>query len=73
MEPLQQLIADNKVPVQLIIGKPSMFISQQVRQLWDKFVPNEQITVLNDYGHLLPLEAPELCAKLIFQKLNVTS
>ncbi len=73
MKPLQQLIADNKVPVQLIIGKPSMFISQQVRQMWDKFVPNEQITVLNDYGHLLPLEAPELCAKLIFQKLNLTS
>jgi len=73
MKPLQQLIADNKVPVQLIIGKPSMFISQQVRQLWDKFVPNEQMTVLNDYGHLLPLEAPELCAKLIFQKLKLTS
>ncbi|ATR78006.1 alpha/beta fold hydrolase [Moraxella osloensis] len=73
MKPLQQLIADNKVPVQLIIGKPSMFISQQVRQLWDKFVPSEQITVLNDYGHLLPLEAPELCAKLIFQKLKLTS
>ena len=73
MKPLQQLIADNKVPVQLIIGKPSMFISQQVRQMWDKFVPNEQMTVLNDYGHLLPLEAPELCAKLIFQKLKLTS
>ena len=73
MKPLQQLIADNKVPVQLIIGKPSMFISQQVRQMWDKFVPKEQMTVLNDYGHLLPLEAPELCAKLIFQKLKLTS
>lgn len=73
MKPLQQLIADNKVPVQLIIGKPSMFISQQVRQMWNKFVPSEQLTVLNDYGHLLPLEAPELCAKLIFQKLKLTS
>ena len=73
MKPLQQLIADNKVPVQLIIGKPSMFISQQVRQMWDTFVPSEQMTVLNDYGHLLPLEAPELCAKLIFQKLKLTS
>lgn len=73
MNPLQQLIADNKVPVQLIIGKPSMFISQQVRQIWDTFVPSEQMTVLNDYGHLLPLEAPELCAKLIFQKLKLTS
>lgn len=73
MNPLQQLIADNKVPVQLIIGKPSMFISQQVRQMWDTFVPSEQMTVLNDYGHLLPLEAPKLCAKLIFQKLKLTS
>jgi len=73
MKPLQQLIADNKVPVHLIIGKPSMFISQQVRQMWDTFVPSEQMTVLNDYGHLLPLEAPELCAKLIFQKLKLTS
>lgn len=73
MKPLQQLIADNKVPVQLIIGKPSIFISNEVRQLWDKFVPKEQMTVLNDYGHLLPLEAPELCAKLIFQKLKLTS
>lgn len=73
MKPLQQLLADNKVPVQLIIGKPSMFISQQVRQMWDTFVPKEQMTVLNDYGHLLPLEAPELCAKLIFQKLKLTS
>nr|WP_313014347.1 alpha/beta hydrolase [Moraxella sp. CTOTU48841] len=73
MKPLQQLIADNKVPVQLIIGKPSMFISQQVRQMWDTFVPKEQMTVLNDYGHLLPLEAPELCAKLIFQKFKLTS
>lgn len=73
MKPLQQLIADNKMPVQLIIGKPSIFISNEVRQLWDKFVPNEQMTVLNDYGHLLPLEAPELCAKLIFQKLKLTS
>lgn len=73
MKPLQQLIADNKMPVQLIIGKPSMFISQQVRQMWDKFLPSEQMTVLNDYGHLLPLEAPELCAKLIFQKLKLTS
>lgn len=73
MKPLKQLIADNKVPVQLIIGKPSIFISNEVRQLWDKFVPKEQMTVLNDYGHLLPLEAPELCAKLIFQKLNLPS
>lgn len=73
MEALQRVISDNQVPVQLIIGKPSMFISEEVRQVWSEFVPSEQITVLPEYGHLLPLEAPELCAKLIFEKLNLTN
>lgn len=68
MDALETVIRDGKLPVNLIIGKPSMFISEQVRQTWATFVPSEQITVLNDYGHLLPLEAPELCAKLIFDK-----
>ena len=70
MDALQQVIHDNKVLVNLIIGKPSMFISQAVRDTWNQFVPSEQITVLNAYGHLLPLEAPELCAKLIIEKLQ---
>ena len=65
---LATLIAAKQVPVHLVIGKPSMFISEKVRQTWDKFVPRESITVLNDYGHLLPLEAPALCAKLIIEK-----
>lgn len=73
MDALQKIIADKKVPVQLIIGKPSMFISEEVRQIWAKFVPSEQITVLSDYGHLLPLEAPEKCTEVIFENLILTS
>lgn len=70
MDALQQVIHDNKVPVNLIIGKPSLFISEDVRKVWTDFVPAERITVLSDYGHLLPLEAPELCAQFIIKTLK---
>lgn len=70
MDALAQIISDNQVPLQLIIGKPSMFISEEVRATWTNFLPNDNITVLPDYGHLLPLEAPEVCAELIVKKLN---
>lgn len=70
MDALEQIISKNQVPVQLIIGKPSMFISKDVRKTWATFVPPENITILPDYGHLLPLEAPEVCAELIVKKLK---
>lgn len=64
---LRQVITAKKVPVNLIIGKPSMFISPDVRKDWEKFVPNEQITILSEYGHLLPLENPDECVRQILQ------
>lgn len=70
MDALRKVMSDNNVPVHLIIGKPSMFISEAVRETWATFVPSEAISVLPDYGHLLPLEAPERCAQLIFEKLK---
>lgn len=61
------LIELNKIdlPYTLIIGKPSIFISDKVRKNWQNFVPARQIITLPEYGHLLPLEAPQQCAKLI--------
>lgn len=58
----------NKLNVRyaLILAKPSMFNSDKVRQSWKNIVPREQITLLKDYGHLVPMEAPEHCAKAIF-------
>jgi pimeloyl-ACP methyl ester carboxylesterase len=52
-------------PYTLITGKPTLFINQKVRQQWQKFVPDDSIISLLDYGHLLPMEAPELCAQVI--------
>ena len=52
-------------PYTLITGKPTLFINNKVRKQWQKFVPDSSIISLSDYGHLLPMEAPELCAKII--------
>lgn len=69
MDALQQVIETHRVPVQLIIGKPSMFISEAVRETWSAFVPKEQMTILPKYGHLLPLENPDECVYQILQHI----
>ncbi len=61
---LKQLNTLN-VPYTLITGKPTLFISDKVRKHWQTFVPAERIISLPDYGHLLPIEAPKLCADTI--------
>ncbi len=57
-----------QVPYTLIIGKPTIFISDKVRKNWQQFVPAERIITLNEYGHLLPIEAPKECANLILTR-----
>ena len=52
-------------PYTLITGKPTLFINHKVRKQWQKFVPDSSIISLPDYGHLLPMEAPEICAQII--------
>lgn len=56
-----------KLPYTLIVGKPTIFISEKVRKIWQDMVPNERMITLPDYGHLLPMEAPEQCAEIIIK------
>lgn len=55
----------NNTPYTLILAKPSVFNSAKVRKSWQGVVPDQHIITLPDYGHLLPMEAPELCAQTI--------
>lgn len=59
------------LPYTIIVGKPSMFINDEVRKIWEHLVPVERIIELSDNGHLPPMEAPEQCANIIMK--NVTS
>lgn len=54
-----------KIPIQVIAGKPSLFFNQEIRAKWKRISPNSTIEVNENYGHLFPLEAPELCAEMI--------
>ena len=54
-----------RCPYTLITGKPTLFISDKVRKNWAKFISSDQIISLPKYGHLLPMEAPELCAQIL--------
>lgn len=54
-----------KIPIQVIAGKPSLFFTQDVRDKWGKISSNSTLEVNEKYGHLFPLEAPEICAKMI--------
>lgn len=69
---LKKLTAIN-VPYTLIIGKPTLFVSDKVRSNWRKFVPTKRIISLSDYGHLLPIEAPKQCAGVILQNFDDNS
>ena len=57
----------NSTPYTLILAKPSVFNSDKVRNSWQSVVPDQHIITLPDYGHLLPMEAPELCAQIIHE------
>lgn len=57
----------NNVPYMLILAKPSVFNSDKVRKSWQSIVPDKHIITLPEYGHLLPMEAPELCAQIIHE------
>jgi len=63
-------LAKTKVPYQLIIGKPTIFINDKVRNNWQKFVPANQLNIMPENGHLLPIEAPKQCASVILQNFN---
>ncbi|MDN5802415.1 MAG: alpha/beta hydrolase [Psychrobacter sp.] len=58
------------VPYTTIVGKPSMFISNEVRKVWEDLVPVERIIELSDNEHLLPMEAPEQCATIIIKRFS---
>ena len=54
-----------KIPIKVIAGKPSLFFTNDVRNKWRKISPNSSLEINKEFGHLFPLEAPDVCAKMI--------
>lgn len=64
---LDSIIANLKMPIKIIAGKPSVFFNQKIRENWKKILTDEQFFVNNNYGHLIPLEAPDYCAEMVLK------
>lgn len=64
---LDKCVKNLIIPQKIITGKPSLFLSTEVRKKWTKIVQGE-IIFNNDFGHLIPLEAPDYCAEQILWK-----
>ncbi|WP_019673772.1 alpha/beta fold hydrolase [Psychrobacter lutiphocae] len=63
--PSLKKLKKKSLPYYLILAKPSVFNSEKVRLSWRRVVPSDRIITLSEYGHLLPIEAPERCAEII--------
>ncbi|WPC05765.1 alpha/beta hydrolase [Pseudomonas benzenivorans] len=58
------------MPCVAIRGKPSVFFSEQLWQEWQRRCPQTQFLEDLEHGHLLPLENPAGCHRLIEQGLH---
>ncbi len=63
-------IAILRVPTIAVRGKPSMFLRDDIWKKWQALSPQTTFDALPEYGHLLPLEAPEMCAKTVLSHIE---
>lgn len=59
-----------KVPSVIIQGKPNLFCDRKLFNKIKQAKPDNVYFEEHDYGHLIPLEAPELTRQLIISGLN---
>jgi pimeloyl-ACP methyl ester carboxylesterase len=58
------------VPIVAVRGKPSVFLSEDSWRRWQKESPSTVFKENLNYGHLFPIEAPEICANLVIEGLE---
>lgn len=55
-----------KIPIRVIAGKPSIFFEEKLRKRWEKNAGNNYAFRVNSqFGHLFPLESPQICAEMV--------
>lgn len=52
-------------PITVIRSEAGIFFNDSMWDYWAKMRPQDTIEYVPDYGHLLPLQAPKLCAEKI--------
>jgi pimeloyl-ACP methyl ester carboxylesterase len=58
------------VPMVAVRGKPSVFLSEDSWRKWKNESPGTVFKEDLNYGHLFPIEAPQICADLVIEGLK---
>ena len=67
---LMDILCKLKVPMVAVRGKPSVFLSEDSWKKWKKDSPGTVFKENLNYGHLFPIEAPQICADLVIEGLS---
>ncbi|QOL26442.1 alpha/beta hydrolase [Thalassotalea sp. LPB0316] len=67
---LYKTLGQLQVPVSAIRGKPSLYFSQKSWQVWQRVSPHSIFLENLNYGHLIPLESPNECARLMLSGIE---
>ena len=67
---LMRRMAGLQLPMVAIRGKPSFFFADSLWHQWQKHCPAALFLEDSRFGHLMPLESPEECHKLIKRGLD---
>ncbi len=59
-----------RVPAVVLRGRPSLFLSNRDGGKYIRLSKNTLFFSHKDFGHLIPMEAPETCAHLLLEGLN---
>lgn len=70
LTPVQPAFMQVKVPYVVLQGKPNLFCDQKLMHKVQQAKPDNIYFQENDYGHLIPLETPELTQQLILSGLH---
>ena len=68
--PIWQKLKQVKCPITIIRSEVGMFFSEEMWAHWKKIRPQDSVEYIPGYGHLLPLQAPELCAEKVMNVFN---
>jgi pimeloyl-ACP methyl ester carboxylesterase len=60
-----------KIPCVVVCGKPSTFFTEAMRRDWQTLCPQTIFKETEAYGHLLPLENPDVCFDLINEGMSL--
>ncbi len=58
------------VPTAVLRGKPSLFLSNRDGKKYIRLSNNTLFFSNRDFGHLIPMEAPEICASMVLEGYN---